>query len=431
MPQTLTKDTQAVLLLCGRFAPREQVQPLDLREYNRVVDQLHKLSRRPAFLFDPAAFDLDWSGAGVEISRLRELMNRGMGLALATERWANGGLWVISRSDDEYPARLRHHLGRNAPPLLWGVGERRLLHDGGIAIVGSREIDEDAVRWTEEVAAACVADGLTVISGGARGTDQVALSAALHAAGSAIGVLPEGLGKPSVVSRYRSAIVQERLTLISPFYPDAGFTVGNAMGRNKIIYGLANAAVIVRADAHKGGTWAGAEEELKRENRIPLFVRASEPMPSGNRALLAIGARRLPEPSCGRLIEILYDKVDSGVDLILDAPPNNETASTDRSARVLVEMKSFPTATENARPRIALDALSIYAAVLPVLLNTFAEPTTLKDAAERLDVQEKQLKIWVERATADGHIMTVKGRPIRFTTTTMTSDEPAPQKVLF
>src|SRR6059058_970625 len=86
MPESLSKDTQAVLLLCGRFAPREEVQPLDLREYNRVVDLLHKQSLRPAFLVDGNAFDLDWSASGVEPARLRALLGRGMALGLAAER---------------------------------------------------------------------------------------------------------------------------------------------------------------------------------------------------------------------------------------------------------------------------------------------------------------------------------------------------------
>jgi len=135
---------------------------------------------------------------------------------------------------------------------------------------------------------------ITVISGGARGTDQIATAAALNEGGRVIAVLPEGLGRPSVVGRYREAIFDGRLLLLSPVYPDAGFTVGNAMGRNKVIYGLAEAAVIVRADANSGGTWAGAEAELKREDAIPVFVRAEADIADGNRALIALGARTFP-----------------------------------------------------------------------------------------------------------------------------------------
>jgi predicted Rossmann fold nucleotide-binding protein DprA/Smf involved in DNA uptake len=288
----ISQDTQAVLLLCGRFAAREQVDPLDTREYTRVEELLEQRSLRPGDLLERA--DFNWAATGLDTTRIAQLLDRAMGLGLATERWANGGLWVISRSDNDYPSRLLHHLGRSAPPLLWGVGERSLPATGGVAIVGSRDIDDASAKWAEDVAVAFARDAITVISGGARGTDQIATAAALNEGGRVIAVLPEGLGRPSVAARYREAILDGRLLLLSPVYPDAGFTIGNAMGRNKVIYGIAEAAVIVRADANAGGTWAGAEAELKREDAIPVFVRAEGNVAEGNRALLALGAREFP-----------------------------------------------------------------------------------------------------------------------------------------
>ncbi|MEA2236164.1 MAG: hypothetical protein QOC81_888 [Thermoanaerobaculia bacterium] len=298
----ISRDTQAVLLLCGRFAAREQIEPLDTREYTRVEELLDQRSMRPGDLLDG---ELDLAAAGLDSTRVAQLLGRAMGLGLATERWANGGVWVISRSNDNYPSRLLQHLGRSAPPLLWGVGERSLPASGGIAIVGSREVDDAAAKWAEDVAAACAREAITVISGGARGTDQIATAAALNEGGRVIAVLPEGLGRPSVVGRYREAILDGRLLLLSPVYPDAGFTIGNAMGRNKIIYGIAEAAVIVRADANSGGTWAGAEAELKRDDHIPVFVRAEDDIAEGNRALLALGAREFQAPPWGDLRALL------------------------------------------------------------------------------------------------------------------------------
>src|SRR5258708_26301306 len=66
------------------------------------------------------------------------------------------------------------------------------------------------------------------------------------------------------------------------------------MGRSKVICGIGEAAVVARADANSGGTWAGAEAELKREDAIPVFVRAEGDVAEGNRALLALGARKFP-----------------------------------------------------------------------------------------------------------------------------------------
>jgi predicted Rossmann fold nucleotide-binding protein DprA/Smf involved in DNA uptake len=65
------------------------------------------------------------------------------------------------------------------------------------------------------------------------------------------------------------------------------------MSRNKSIYGLADAVVVIAATAGKGGTWAGATEALKK-GWGPVFVQPT----NGDRAadkLMALGAARLPE----------------------------------------------------------------------------------------------------------------------------------------
>ena len=86
---TVSRDTQAVLLLCGRFAAREQVDPLDTREYSRVEDLLQQRAMRPSDLLDGA--DLDWTVTGLDAARAAQLLGRAMGLGLATERWAARG----------------------------------------------------------------------------------------------------------------------------------------------------------------------------------------------------------------------------------------------------------------------------------------------------------------------------------------------------
>ena len=62
----------------------------------------------------------------------------GVKLGFAVEQWNRSGIWVICRSDIEYPARYRNHLKGKAPPILYGAGDKSLLQGGGLAIVGSR-----------------------------------------------------------------------------------------------------------------------------------------------------------------------------------------------------------------------------------------------------------------------------------------------------
>ena len=72
------------------------------------------------------------------------------------------------------------------------------------------------------------------------------------------------------------------------------------MGRNKLIYALAEFAVVVSSDHQTGGTWAGAVEALKA-NWCPVLVRDGDNVPRGNKELLKLGAISL---TAGQLPEI-------------------------------------------------------------------------------------------------------------------------------
>ena len=104
-------------------------------------------------------------------------------LSLAVETWQSAGVWVTSRHEMDYPERL-HRLKQNAPPLLYGCGEKKLLSRGGLAIVGSRDVDAAGEEFTKRAAASAAREEIQVVSGGARGVDQLAMLAALEAGGT-------------------------------------------------------------------------------------------------------------------------------------------------------------------------------------------------------------------------------------------------------
>ncbi len=295
----LTKDSKAILLLCGVFggkSDRDGSKPLTNTEYNKVAALLvsHQLS--PKDLLDTGTLedlqlDLDRS---VGYSRIVDLLARGATLAFALETWMNKGIWILTRSDSAYPEALRTRLGNASPPILYGVGDLALINQEGLAVVGSRNVDEAGEQYTAEIGQFCASRDVSIISGGARGVDQVAMLAALNSRGTAVGVVADSLLKTAVAGKFRDAIMDKRLLLLSPYNPDARFTVGNAMGRNRYIYALSQFALIISAEKNSGGTWAGASEELKRPNGISVFVRSEGKMPNGNDALIALGAYPFP-----------------------------------------------------------------------------------------------------------------------------------------
>ena len=149
-----------------------------------------------------------------------------------------------------------------------------------------------------EVAAACAVHEIAVISGGARGADLAAMTAALGEGGRAVGVMADSLEKHALAGETREAIEAGVLTLVTPYSPSARFDVGLAMGRNKLIYALADWALVVHCEPNKGGSWAGAVEAL-RAGRTPVFVREDAGASSGRAgaaALLKRGARAFPPP---------------------------------------------------------------------------------------------------------------------------------------
>jgi predicted Rossmann fold nucleotide-binding protein DprA/Smf involved in DNA uptake len=234
-----------------------------------------------------------WLDPTVTPDRLRYLLGRSGALGLALEKWQRAGLWVMTRSDPDYPGRLKKRLKLEAPPVLFGCGNRRLLDQGGIAVIGSRAASEEDLAYTSHLGAEIASQGFSVVSGGARGVDEAAIAGALEREGTAVGVLSDSLLRATTTAKYRQGLMAKNLALVSPFNPEAGFDVGNAMARNKYVYCLADAAVVVATSKESGGTWNGAIEDLKR-GWIPLWVKRHDDPDSGNAALVERGAKWLP-----------------------------------------------------------------------------------------------------------------------------------------
>ncbi|WP_448274632.1 DNA-processing protein DprA [Nostoc sp. DSM 114160] len=171
----LQPDTQAILLLCTSFGQNRQIepQPLTLSEYNSLTEWLRENQMRPADLLESTGKEqLEKITVNkLNPERLSALLERGMMLSLAVEKWTNQGLWVLGRSDANYPKRLKQKLRHSAPAILYGVGNIELLSLGGLAILGSRDVDDEILGYTRRVAQNSAVQEMQVISGGARGVD--------------------------------------------------------------------------------------------------------------------------------------------------------------------------------------------------------------------------------------------------------------------
>src|ERR1019366_7001864 len=303
MIEPLTSNTQAILLLTAPLVAgrgETSCDLLSLGEYNRLARILREKQKQPADLIGPDAQDLiELCAQPFGRARLDALLGRGLLLSQAVERWNARAIWVISRADSHYPKRLKARLKEDAPPLLYGCGEIGLLEKGGLAVVGSRHVDDELISFTENVGRLAAKAHRTIISGGAKGIDRAAMHGALLADGDVAGVMADSLERAALARDNREPLMEGRLVLISPYDPAVGFNVGHAMQRNKIIYALADAALVVTSDFEKGGTWTGAIEQLERLRFVPVFVRNGANGGKGNSALLLRGARPWPNPCDG------------------------------------------------------------------------------------------------------------------------------------
>jgi predicted Rossmann fold nucleotide-binding protein DprA/Smf involved in DNA uptake len=417
----LTPNTQSILLLCASFGSSRDSypQPLSLTEYNLLTKWLRSRQLDPASLLESSGkIELKTCDC-LEHHRLESLLERGMMLALSVEKWTNQGLWILGRGDSFYPDRLKQQLGQKAPAVLYGVGDIQLLSKGGLAIVGSRNVDEEGISYTEQIADNCSRQGIQIVSGGAKGVDTVAMLAALAEGGTVVGILADSLAKSAVSSKYRSAIQNKQLTLISAVDPQAGFNVGNAMGRNKYIYALADYGLVVSADYNKGGTWEGAVEALKKENSVPIFIRSEGKLPEGNKQLLKRGAKQFPDRPWANNLEQKLAEVAMEVCIpeVIQRTLFSENGYVDRSEteiKVESESRSNPESIEDlAEVESFNGADKIYNAVLPLILDCLKQPSEEKSLAKNLDVTLVQLRNWLKKAIDDGQVIK-KSKPVRY-----------------
>ena len=295
----LTADSQVMLLLCSHLGLSDETgpKPFTLGEWNSLARKLPQSSlAAPGRLLGSSVDDLrtELALSDTEAGRLGQLLNRGGALAVELERLESLGIWIVTRADEQYPQRLKQRLKRAAPALLFGAGERALLGQPGLAVVGSRNVDDHGKTCADLVGNACGREGLVLYSGGARGVDAVSTQAALDARGTAVGVLAHSLERAIRAPDARSKLESGDLVFVTPYSPNAGFSVGAAMGRNKLIYALADYALVIASDAGRGGTWAGAIEAINAK-WLPLFVLDGPNVPEGNCQLLQKGAISFPD----------------------------------------------------------------------------------------------------------------------------------------
>ena len=417
MSNAVSLNTKAILLLtapliAGRRKGERSANLLTPREYAKLARHLQETGRQPADLLTPDADQLLGGCCRIlDKDRFKRLLDRGFLLSQAIERWQTRAIWVASRADDTYPQKLKARLKKDSPILLYGCGDRKVLNSGGLAVVGSRNANDSLIEYTHEVGRLVAKARRTLVSGGARGVDQAAMRAVLEEGGRVVGVLADSLEKTAMNREHRNLLLEERLVLISPYDPNAGFNAGHAMQRNKVIYALADAALVVNADMNKGGTWAGAREQLEKLRLIPIYVRSTGESSKALDALKSMGGRPWPNPGDTDSLEVVFYP---------NAPkPPTETAQVELSLNARQEsMKSelqigaAPTSRVADNPASAR-AGELYQTVHSLIISFLAKPKTADEVAKELDVTKPQAQKWLKRLVAE-EVLEKRTKPVSY-----------------
>ncbi|HEX8680007.1 MAG TPA: DNA-processing protein DprA, partial [Chthoniobacterales bacterium] len=306
--------------------------------------------------------------------------------------------------------RLKTRLREDAPPVLYGCGDAVLLENGGLAVVGSRHVDEALTDYTEQLGRTVAAAKHSIVSGAAKGIDKAAMHGALEAGGSVVGVMADSLERAALARDNREPLMDGRLVFISAYDPAAGFNVGHAMNRNKVIYALADAALVVTADFEKGGTWTGAIEQLERLHFVPVFVRNGTGAGRGNSALIQRGGRPWPEPVTTDELQQALSSASSEI----AAEPKQEKLSFTVREEAPVENGSADGATRIDAPELS-PADVLFRAIETIVVRELNEPRTEAELAKLLGVSKPQTKVWVQKLMKQGSIEKLS-KPTRYRT---------------
>lgn len=178
-----------------------------------------------------------------------------------TGRGPVGPRFEIGCDDDGFPEAL---LAIPEPPKrLFGIGNQEALREG-LAVVGARNATPYGLGCAKRFSGLAAARGIVIISGGARGCDSAAHTAAIAAGGVTVAFCGGGCDHVYPASNFAlfQKIIDSGGALVSEFPWDVHPEPFMFRLRNRLIAGLAKATLIVEAGM-PSGTFSTADEALR------------------------------------------------------------------------------------------------------------------------------------------------------------------------
>lgn len=414
----LCQDSLATILVCSDLGLSVDIKkiykPYTLAQWNKLADSiLNSTLQKPSSLLhaDSAMLKKELFLDREGIERLEFLLSRAGNIAIELESLESKGINITTRAESNYPQRLKKILKKQSPPIIFYSGNLDLANSDGIAIVGSRNIDENGVTFTRKLASKSSSEGFTIISGGAKGVDSIAENTSLENNGNVVSIVSDSLSRKINERNTRNAILDGKLLVFSTVSPDARFSVYSAMDRNKYVYALSKYTVVVSSKENGGGTWTGAVENLKK-NWVPLFVRSEKNAPTGNKKLIELGGKPIGidtlENDETTLSNFFEDKLN-----IKNKPKDfeqmnlyNMDIKKDNLTLKVMEI------AENKKLQVQ-ESIDLYKIVLPYIKRVLSEPKNQEELSGLLNVNKSQISVWINRAIEEDQVIKLKD-PVRY-----------------
>ena len=257
----MTGAERGFLLLCCHLGDPER-RPLTVSQFRKLSRRVRSAEKAPGDR-DLEADDLVALGYGkADAEHILSLFAGEALLDRYLKKAESLGCIPLTPLTPGYPPRLWEALGEEAPACLWARGDLSLLDTPGIALVGSRDLRPENGDFARAVGREAARQGLTLISGNARGADCTAQNAALASGGKVISILADKL---------TDHVPPKNVLLLSEEGFDLDFSAQRALSRNRCIHALGIAAIAAQCSVRMGGTWDGSVKNL-RFGWSPLYV---------------------------------------------------------------------------------------------------------------------------------------------------------------
>ena len=257
----MTGAERGFLLLCCHLGDPQR-RPLTVAQFRRLA-RLVRSGEKVVEDRELELSDLMQLGCGKEeAQRILSLLDEEERLDRYLMKGAKLGCVPLTPLSPGYPRRLLTALGDDAPACLWAWGDLSLLERPGVALVGSRDLEPENAAFTRQVGQEAANQGLTLISGNARGADRTAQEAALAAGGAVISILAD---------RLMDHVPVPNLLYLSEEGFELEFSAQRALSRNRCIHALGLCTIAAQCTLRSGGTWDGSVKNL-RYGWSPLYI---------------------------------------------------------------------------------------------------------------------------------------------------------------